>query len=222
MVPAGSYKVALVVNGQTVATKALTVVMDPAIAGRMSASAYQRYFDLALSLHALHRSAQAAATAMEPFYKQMRDAATKVDASGAVPEAVKARFDALHQQFDAVRVKFGVPAPAPTVARGFGGFGRGAAPADPNDLVAAVARVKGQILAFTETPSATLLHQADDVRLAYPRAVAELNAVYAKAAALGPQLQQYQVALAAPAPVVWTAKPPTVAAPARPARKPKR
>lgn len=205
MVPAGTYTVSLLVNGQKVASKPLPVVMDPAIAGRMSAVEYQRYFDLVMGVHELQRNAEAAAHAMEPFYEQMQKAAAAINA-GSAPAQTKADFAALKQQFDAVRVKFGVPAPAPAPGRRGGGFG-GFAPADPNDLVARIGQLKGQMMAFTETPSATLLRENDELRAAYPKAVAELNAVYARAHAMASALQAQQVALTVPAAVTWSARP---------------
>lgn len=221
MVPAGNYTVTLLVNGQSIGSKSLQVVMDPVISTRMSAADYRRYFDLLMSLHQMQGNAEAAARSLQPFYEQVQQAAQKVNGDAGISPATKASFMAFQQQFDAVRVKFGVPAPAAPAGRGGGGgggFGGGAA-ADPNNLVARVGEVKTQIMAFTELPSATLMKQYDDVRLAYPQAVAELNAVYVRAAALAPALAQEQVAFNVPAQVIWAPKP--GAAPAKAARKQK-
>jgi len=216
MVPAGTYTVTLAVNGQKVESKPVQVVMDPAIASRMTAAEYRRYFDQAMSLHELQRSAEAAAAGLAPFYEQMQKAAAAMDGSSA-PAQVKTDFTAVQRQMDAVRVKFGVPAPAPNAGRR-GGGGFGAPPANPDDLVARIGQVKASMLAFTETPSTTLTQQADAVALAYPKAVAELNALYARGAALAPKLQTYQVALTVPPPVAWTGKTTATAATAK-ARK---
>jgi hypothetical protein len=71
------------------------------------------------------------------------------------------------------------------------------------------------MMAFTEMPSETLMKEYNEVRLAYPKALAELNAVYEKAANLAPALQAQQVALTAPAKVVWSTKPTQAPAKAR-------
>ena len=91
------------------------------------------------------------ASALSPLYTQMTELAGKIGGMANVPAAVKTQFDAVNKEFDAVRVKFGVPPPA---AAGWwrrwrwwrrGGGGGAAA---SQDLVGRTGTVKGQIPAF--------------------------------------------------------------------------
>ena len=71
----------------------------------------------------MQRRGEEMTAALGPMYTQMNDVAEKLKTANNVPAATKTQFDALKKEFDAVRVKFGVPAPAP------GGGGRGGAAA---------------------------------------------------------------------------------------------
>jgi hypothetical protein len=121
-----------------------------------------------------------------------------------VPADVKAQFAAVQKEWDTVRVKFGVP---PGVGGGQGGQGGGGggrgggAPVNTADIVGRTGNVKGQIMTFYDLPSASLMTQYSDVRLALPKAIVELNAFLAKAAALSQALAKHGVTLTVPPPV---------------------
>ena len=192
-VPAGTYSVALLIDGQVADTKTVRVARDPAV--QMSDAQARRYDEIAMDLHELQRRGEAAAAAMEPFYQQMSQIAAALPSKTDVPAGVKSQFDALEQQFDAVRVKFGVPAPA----GGGRGRGRGAA-ADPANLVARVGALKGEVLAFWEPPSDTLMKRYGELKDALPKAIDELNRVYTSATPVALALGAHGLSLKVPAP----------------------
>lgn len=198
LVMPGTYNVALMVDGKAVGTKPMKVVLDPA--NQLSDTQRKRYFDVALELHQLHGRGVEATRALMPLHTQMTDIAGKIDGMANVPADVKAQFAAVKKEWDAVRVKFGVP---PSVAAAGAGGGRGGAapPANPADVVSKVINVKGQVLAFYDMPSASLMTQYTDVRLALPKAITEANAFLAKAATLSQALGKSGVTLTVPAAV---------------------
>jgi hypothetical protein len=153
----------------------------------------KRYFDLAMDAHEMQRQSVAMTSALQSLYTQLNAAKSKIDAG---PADVKAASAAFMKDFDAVRVKFGVPQPAP----GAGGGGRGGgAPLDPANVAGRVAAAKSSLLAFAETPSGSVMAQYTDVKSALPKAMAEGNAVIAKASALATTLKKVDVTLNVPA-----------------------
>ncbi|HUR21438.1 MAG TPA: hypothetical protein VMZ90_11555, partial [Vicinamibacterales bacterium] len=193
----GTFNVSLLVDGKSVGTKPMRVVLDPA--NQMNETQRKRYYDVVLELHQLQGRGVEAARALMPFHTQMTEIAGKLEGMANVPPDVKAQFTAVQKEWDTVRVKFGVP---PAVAAAGGGGGRGGgAPANPADLVGKAGNVKGQIMAFSDMPSTALMTQYTDVRLAMPKAITELNAFLAKATALSQALAKYGLTLTVPPPV---------------------
>ena len=119
LVAPGTYTVALMVDGKTLDTKPMRVVMDPQVA--MTDAQRRRYFDMQMELHDLQRRGTQVTNALTPLYTQMTDAAAKVKDAKNVPAPVKAEFDALSKEFDSLRTKFGVG----LAAGGGRGGGRG-------------------------------------------------------------------------------------------------
>jgi photosystem II stability/assembly factor-like uncharacterized protein len=196
----GTYNVALVVDGKTIETKPMKVVMDPEV--QFTEAQRKRYNDIVMDLHELHRRGTEVAGGLNSLYSQMGDVATKVKDAGDVPAAVKTQFEALQKDFDAVREKFGVPLAAGGGGRGGrgGGFGPGGAQ-DTNNVLARVASVKGQIMNIWEMPSDALVKQYTDVRTALPKAVSDANAFLLKAMTMSQTLKKYNITLNVPAPV---------------------
>ncbi len=193
----GAYTVALVVDGKTVETKTLKIVADPL--DQMNDVQRRRNFDMAMDLHDMQKRGGAMTAALQSIYTQLNDNKAKLDAA---PVDVKAAVAAFNKDFDAVRPKFGVPPPA-APAGGFGGGGGrgGGAPPDPNNVAAKTATAKGGVMAFTDVPSDTTVKQYTDVKLALPKAIAEGNAVIAKAQSLATTLKKVDVTLTVPATV---------------------
>jgi hypothetical protein len=198
----GTYTVALVVNGAVVESKPLRVVADPAM--QITDAQRRRHFDVASDLHEIQRRAVSVTSALNPFHQQMTDAAGKLGGMANVPADVKARFEALNKEYDAVRVKFGVPTPAAggggggRGGRGGGGGGGGAADAN---IVGRIGQVKNQIMAFQEPPSDYLMRQYNAVKADLPRAIAEVNSMLANAAGVSQALKPHGVTLDVPAPI---------------------
>jgi hypothetical protein len=119
--------VALLVDGKTIETKPVKVVADPDI--QLTEVQRKRYNDLLMDLHEMQRKGTEIQQALSSLFTQMTGVAAKVKESANVPAAVKTQFETFNKEFDAVRVKFGVP-PAQAGGRGAGGgaaAGRGAA-----------------------------------------------------------------------------------------------
>jgi photosystem II stability/assembly factor-like uncharacterized protein len=85
--------------------------------------------------------------------------------------------------------------PAQAAFGGFGGGGRG------QDLISQASYVKGQMASFWEMPSDALMKEYSDIKLAFPKAVADANAFLLRAATMGQTLKKYDIALTVPAPI---------------------
>jgi hypothetical protein len=198
----GTYTVQMLVAGKVVDSKPMRVSADPAV--QMTDAQAKRYYDVAMDLHDMHRRAMEMANALNQVYPQMTDIGGKIGGMANVPAAVKPQFDAANKEFDAIRVKFGVPPPqgggGGGRGGGGGGFGGGAAPS-PADLAARVAAVKGLVLAFQDTPSDSAMRQYTDVKAALPKAILDGNAFLVKAMTLSQALKKHDLALTVPSPV---------------------
>ena len=192
----GTFNVSLLVDGKSVGTKPMRVVLDPA--NQMSEAQRKRYYDIVLELHQLQGRGVEASRALMPFHTQMTELAGKLDGMANVPADVKAQFTAVQKEWDTVRVKFGVP--PPVAPAGAGGGRGGGPPPNPADVVTKAGTVKGQIMAFTDMPSTSLMTQYTDLRLAMPKAITELNAFLTKATALSQALAKHGVTLTVPPP----------------------
>jgi hypothetical protein len=197
----GTYSVALVAGGKTLETKSIKIVMDPAVT--MTEASRQRWNAVLMDLHELQRRGTQTETELGALYPQMSDAASKVKAASDIPPGVKSQFDALEKDFNAVRVKFGVGPSADTTAAGGrggrGGGGRGGAGRgggggnDAANVLNRVATLKTTIGGIWETPSEALMKRYADAKAALPAAIAEANAVLAKASAMAPTLKRYGI-----------------------------
>jgi hypothetical protein len=190
----GTYTVSLVAGDKTLDTKRMKIIMDPAV---KLADAHRRQYDTILTdLHEVQRVGMLAATALTTVYPQMTAAATKMKNAANAPAAVKTQFEALNRQFDAVRVKFGVPAPTGGGRGGGGGGGRGGA--DTDNVLARLSALKVGIGGIWEAPTPATVRQSADAKLALQRAVTEANAFLAKAAAMSESLKSQDITLSIP------------------------
>jgi hypothetical protein len=193
----GTYNVALIAGGQTLDTKPMTVIMDPAV--RLTSEQRKRYDAIVTDLHDAVRLGTAAAGALNALYPQITAAASKLGASSA-PAAVKAQFDAFKNEFDAVRVKFGVPIAA-AAGRGGGGGGGGRGGANPENVLASTSALKVEISGIWESPSDATVRQSAAEKLALQKAVADANTFLAKATAMSESLKPYDIVLTVPTPI---------------------
>jgi hypothetical protein len=136
---------------------------------------------------------------LNSLHPQMGTAVTTLASSASVPANVKTQFDALNRDYEAVRVKFGVPsggAAAPGRGGG-GGGGRGGGAADQN-VLARVAAAKAAIMGIWEPPSAAMTRQASSAQSALAAAIAEANGVLARARTMSATLRAHNVTLNVP------------------------
>ena len=191
----GTYTVALVSGGRTLDSKSMRVIMDPGIP-TFTEAAHRRWNEVILDLQDAQRGGNAMQRKLSALYTEMTGVATKVKAAANVPDAVKNQFADVNKQFDSVRVKFGVGAPA-APGRGGGGGGRGAA--DPSNALARTGAIKSGIMGVWETPSAASLKQASEAKAALAKAIAEANALMPKVSAVAEALKKYDITLTVPA-----------------------
>ena len=193
----GTYTVALVVDGKTVASKPLTIVMDPEV--QLTAAQRVAYNALATELHTAQQAGAAAAAPMTALLAEVRKAAAKMDSTPTLADSVKTQFAAFRKDFDAVRAKLG--AGAPVVAFGPGGGGGGGAGFGSNDanVLARLGAVKSGMLGVWETPSASVQSQATSAKAAVEAAVAEAKTLMARARSLRALLAANGITMAVPA-----------------------
>jgi photosystem II stability/assembly factor-like uncharacterized protein len=191
----GTYTVALVSGGKTLDSKSIKVMMDPGIPA-FTEAAHRRWNEVILDLQEAQRHGNAMERKLAALNTEMTNAATKLKSASNVPDAVKNQFADVSKQFDSVRVKFGVGAPA-AAGRGGGGGGRGGA--DPANALARTGATKTAIMGIWETPSAGMLKQAAEAKAALARAEAEAEALLLKIGAVSSALKKYDITIAMPA-----------------------
>jgi len=192
-----TYTVALVEGGKVIDSKPLKVGFDPDV--HFAAGEHERYNAVVADLHSIQRRGTEAAGALNKLYPQMADVATKVSGNSNVPALVKTQFESLNKDLDALRKKFGVPLNPPAAAGrgGGGGGGRGGA-VDPDNVLLRASTLKTQIMGIWETPSASLVRQYNEVKLALPKAVTDANALLGRAAGISQSLKKYDITLNVP------------------------
>lgn len=193
-VPPGTYRVGLVSGGTTLDTKPMRVIMDPAV--QLADAVRKRHDAIVTDLHNAQRLGTSTAAVLNTLFPQIAAAAPKLRNAANAPAALKAQFEALTKEFDALRVKFGVPIVA-AVGRG-GGGGRGGAGAE--NVVTRIATLKVQVNGIWESPSEAVVKQSTDAKAAVQGAVAEANALLAKLSAISSSLTTYDITLTVPPP----------------------
>jgi photosystem II stability/assembly factor-like uncharacterized protein len=191
----GNYTVQLVANDAVLDSKPLRIVGDPAV--RLADNERKKYNDVATELHELQRRATSVQSALNALNRQITAATPLVRDGAAIPADVKAQYEAFTKEWDGVRRKFGVGAPAGLAGRG-GGGGRGAV-VDPENVVARLGGAKSSVGAFWETPSASVMQQYNDAKAMLPKAITDANAFIAKASAMSGTLKTHNVTLTVPA-----------------------
>ncbi len=174
----GTYTVALMSGAKVIDTKPLKIVFDSDV--HFAAGEHERYNTIVADLHAIQRRGVAMATALNTLYPQMTAAGKAVAEKTDIPANVKAQFESLNKELDAVRKKFGVPINAGAGGRGGGGGGRGGA-VDPDNVLAKTSTLKTQLANVWEAPSAASVREYNAVKVALPKAVADGNALLGKA-----------------------------------------
>jgi hypothetical protein len=213
---AGTYNIALVVDGKIVETKPLRVVGDPDVV--LTAVERKKLFDMAMEMHELQRVGTEASFALTPFNARMTEIAKDLASRNDIPADVKAQFDATSKQLTALMPKFAAggggrgggggaaAAAAPgaagaTAPAGQPGGGRGAPP--PPSPIARLNQAKTGLMGGMWPTEQTMKAYAD-AKTQVPAAIVEANAIFAKAGGLATSLGKYNVKLDVPSPVKIT------------------
>ncbi len=193
MVTPGTYRVALLVDGDVIDEKPLTIVMDPEV--ELGGARRVAYDKLATDLHELQRRGTEMAATLDELHDAVTAAAEEVEAED-VPDGLRSDFEDFREAWDALRVKFGVPI-VTGGGRGRGGFG-GRGGTNRENVLARVGGLRGEILAFWEEPSDALLGRSYRVRPELEGAIAEATQMLARARALSERLDDEGITMTVP------------------------
>ena len=196
----GVYTVALVVDGKTIESKPLRVTADPEVA--LTDLERKKMFDMAMEMHELQRRGTDLAVNVQTLSRQAADIATALGSRADVPAEVKASFEAFNKELATLTPKFAAP------TGGRGGGGRGGAPTGDQPLARA-AQAKNGLMGGMPATEQTMKAYAD-AKAQMPKVAAEANALFAKAATLGPALAKYNLTLTAPQTKAVGSKPSSV------------
>jgi len=209
---AGTYNVSLIVDGKTIETKPLKVMTDPQVA--LSDVERKRMFDMAMEMHEYQRIATEFSSAIRPLQTRVTELVKEIAAKTDLPADVKASFDAFNKELTALAPKFAAAAGG---RGGFGGGGGGGAPGAAGTpgapgapgtpatppVVSILTRIglakNGMMGGMPPTGAATSAYA--DAKAQGPKAFADANALFAKAATLSTALAKYSLKLDAPKPV---------------------
>ena len=186
----GTYNVALVIDGKTVETKPLRVSADPEVA--LTPVERKKLYDMAMEIHAIQIRATAAAGAFGPLNTRVTELKKEIAGRTDLPADIKASFEAFATDVAAMAPKF----TAPVLGRGGqgGGFG-GQAPSDY--VITRLGQAKNGLMGGM-WPTQTTLKAYEDAKVQVPKAIADLNALFVKAAALSKTLEANRLTLKVP------------------------
>jgi hypothetical protein len=172
-------------------TKPLRVEADREVA--LTAAERKKLFDMAMELHDLQRRAAQMSTALQPFNTRMAELSKEIDGRPDVPPDVKASFQALNKDLAAVAPKFS------SAGGGRGGAGGPGGSTGPS-LLGRISQAKNGVMGGF-WPTAQTLETYAEVKTATPKAIAEANALFARAGTLSATLATHRLTLSAPQPV---------------------
>jgi hypothetical protein len=182
-----------VVDGKSADTKPLRVAGDPEVL--LTEAQRKQLFDIGVELHELHRRATDAAAGVASLNRQLTQLSTTIADRSDIPADVKSSFDQLKADATAMAPKLPLGG-----GGGRGGGGRGADPSVMGKIAQAKNGVGGGMW-----PTSITMKAYTDAKADTPKALADANALFAKAAAVSASLAKYNVTLTAPKPVETTA-----------------
>jgi photosystem II stability/assembly factor-like uncharacterized protein len=183
---AGTYTVSLIVDGKTMDSKPLRVTGDPEVV--LTDAERRKLFEMAVEMHGLQRRATDLANAYAPLNRQAGELAATIDGRSDIPADVKASFAAFRKDLAALAPKVNAP------AAGRGGGGRGSA---PENVLARIASAKNGLMGGM-WPTEQTMRAYGESKAQTATAVADANALFARAAGLSPTLATYGLTLTAP------------------------
>lgn len=190
----GSYNVALVVDGKTVATKPIRVMGDPEVV--LTQAERKRLHDMAMELHDLQRRANVVAERVVPVQRQLPEVMKQVGSKTDLPAEIKAQAESFNKEFTALAAKV-VP---PQGGRGRGGRGGGGGTPSP---IARAAQAKNGMMGGM-WPTETTFDAYKEAKTSVPSAITEANAMLVKAQTLSAALAKHGITLNVPATKVGT------------------
>ena len=185
----GIYNVALIVDGKTVDTKPLRVSDDPDMV--LTSAERKHFFDMAMEMHTLQGPVTDASAAHASLTRQITGLAATLAARSDVPADVKSSLDAVKNELAALAPKLAQPQ-----GRGGGGGGRGG-----NETLAGKIGQAKTLFMGGMPPGEQATRAYTEAKSQAPKAIADLNAVIVKAAALNTSLGRYGLTLEVPAAV---------------------
>ncbi len=186
----GTYTVALVVDGKTVDTKPIRVSADPEVA--LTAIERKKLFDMAMEIQALQASAASAVSAFSAFNTRLAEITKELAGRKDVPADTKTAFDVYTKQVAVVAPKFTAP------AFGRGGQGGGFGQQGPSDYVVTKLTQAKNGLMGGMWPTEAVFDSYRNAKKDVPAAIAELNGVFAKGAAVAKALDACKVSFKIP------------------------
>jgi hypothetical protein len=188
---AGTYNVALVVDGKTIETKPLRVSGDPDVA--LTEPQRKQLYDMAMEMQNLQKRATEAAAGVASLNRQIGEIESSITGKSEIPADVKSSFESLKSETSALGTKL----PVGSGGGGRGGGGRGAA--DPS-LTGKIAQAKNGMMGGM-WPTSVTMKAYNDAKAEAPKTLSDANALFAKAATLTSSLARYNITLSAPQPV---------------------
>ena len=190
----GVYNVALVVDGKTIDTRPLRVTDDPEVV--LTSVERKKLYDMAMELHELQKVATDAIDAMSSLTRQSTDIATAIGGRSDVPADVKGTFEAFQKEATTLSTRL-----VPPVAVGRGGGGGGGGRGGQNDnLSVRLGQAKNGMMGGMWPTDQTMKAYADS-KTQIPKAIADLNALIAKASTISATLARHNLTLTVPEPV---------------------
>jgi hypothetical protein len=188
----GTYNIALLVDGKTIETKPIRVMADPQVA--LTEIERKKMFDMAMEMHELQKRGTAVADALRPLNTRMAELTKEIAGRSDLPADVTGSFEALNKELTAMTPKFTVQAGG---GRGGGGGGGGGAAVAPS-VVTRISQAKTGLMGGM-WPTEQTIRAYTDAKTQLPKAIADVNALFTKAAALSTALTPFKLTLTAPA-----------------------
>jgi photosystem II stability/assembly factor-like uncharacterized protein len=181
---AGAYNVSLVIDGKTVDTKPVRVSSDPEVV--LTEAQRKQLFQMATELHEMQKGATEAASRVTALNRQTNEIAQSLQSKSDVPADVKTSFDAFKKEINGMAPKF--------AAGGGRGFGRGNA--EPT-VLGKLTQAKNGLMGGM-WPTEQTMKSYREAKAETPKAIADANAIFAKAKTVSADLAKYTVTLTAP------------------------
>ena len=191
----GVYTVSLVVDGKAVDSKPLRVTADPEVT--LTDVERKKMFDMAMEMHELQRRGTDVGGGMGTLNTRLGELTKEASSKTDLPADLKASLETLQKEVAALAPKLTVPAFG---GRGFGGGGGGRGGGAGDSLVARVGQAKTGLMSSLWPTEATMRAYTES-KTQLPKAIADANSLFTRAATLGSALTKYSLTLSAPTPV---------------------